>query len=512
MTPSPASPFLHARALTKRFSGVTALDSVSLSVEKGEVHAVIGENGAGKSTLMKILAGVQSQDEGEIFIDGKPITLGRVEKALSQGIALIHQELNLADNLDVGSNIFLGREPTRNGLIDSKKINTDASQFLKMVGLELNPRTLVETLPIGVQQMIEIAKALSVNARLLIMDEPTSSLSQLETEELFRVIAKLKSQGVTILYISHRLFEIETIADRVTILRDGKNAGHLEKANITHDAMVEAMVGRDISQFYAREICKPGDPLLEVKELRTQSWPQHAISLQVRAGEMVGIAGLVGAGRTELMRAIFGIDAAIGGEVVIAGKAFTHHDCRTAINAGMAMVPEDRKSEGLILETGTRNNIGLPGLDQHRLGGIFANSRQECVDAEKMSREMRIKSPNDLQPVQYLSGGNQQKVVIGKWLSMKPTVLLLDEPTRGVDIGAKQEIYRLMEELAANGVAILFVSSEMEEVISMSDRVLVMHEGKIGGELLRANASEESIMHLATGGQVEDSFSGEKNE
>ncbi|MBL6723684.1 MAG: sugar ABC transporter ATP-binding protein [Rubripirellula sp.] len=504
MTESPSTPFLQARGLTKGFSGVTALSGVSLSVEQGEVHAVIGENGAGKSTLMKILAGVQPQDKGQILIDGVPIVLNGVDQALAQGIALIHQELNLADNLDVGSNIFLGREPTRLGLIDSKKIESQASHFLSMVGLDIDPRTLVETLPIGVQQMVEIAKALSVNARLLIMDEPTSSLSHRETEELFRVIEKLKSQGVTILYISHRLFEIETIADRVTVLRDGENAGILEKDEISHDTMVEAMVGRNISQFYSRKRCEPGETLLEVKELRTLAWPQHAISLEVKAGEMVGIAGLVGAGRTELLRAVFGIDKSESGSVMIADKRFSGHKCRDAISAGMALVPENRKTEGLILEMGTRQNIGLPALDRYRTAGIFANASREREASDQMIREMHIKTPSDWQHVRYLSGGNQQKVVIGKWLSMKPKILLLDEPTRGVDIGAKQEIYRLMEELASEGVAILFVSSEMEEVISMSDRVIVMHEGRISGELAREHASEEAIMHLATGGQVQD--------
>lgn len=502
MTDHSAVPFLQVRGLTKRFSGVTALDNVSLSVERGEVHAVIGENGAGKSTLMKILAGVQQQDDGEILLDGAPVKLNGVNQALNQGIALIHQELNLADNLDVGANIFLGREPKTCGFLNSKRIHREASQFLSMVGLEISPRTLVGSLTIGVQQMVEIAKALSVNARILIMDEPTSSLSQTETEELFRVIDNLKAQGVTIIYISHRLFEIETIADRVTILRDGENAGSLSKNEISHDAMVEAMVGRDISKFYARKSYAKNTAQLEVKSLRTQSWPQHTIDLQVRAGEMVGIAGLVGAGRTELLRAIFGIDKTLSGSITVSGEKLTNLNCRNAINAGIAMVPEDRKNEGLILETGTRNNIGLPGLDRHRKAWLFANSGHEKADSERFTREMRIKTSSDSQQVRYLSGGNQQKVVIGKWLSMNPTVLLLDEPTRGVDIGAKQEIYRLMEELAAKGVAILFVSSEMEEVISMSDRVLVMHEGQIAGELSRNDASEEAIMHLATGGRA----------
>ncbi len=502
MTDHSAVPFVQVRGLTKRFSGVSALKNVSLSIERGEVHAVIGENGAGKSTLMKILAGVQRQDEGEILLDGVPIRLNGVEQALEQGIALIHQELNLADNLDVGSNIFLGREPKKFGFVKSDRIYREATQFLNMVGLEISPRTLVSSLTIGVQQMVEIAKALSVNARILIMDEPTSSLSQSETEELFRVIANLKSQGVTIIYISHRLFEIETIADRVTILRDGENAGILSKDEISHDSMVEAMVGRDISKFYARKSYTQNKTQLHVKSVRTQSWPQHTIDLKVKAGEMVGIAGLVGAGRTELLRAIFGVDKALSGSIFVSGKELTSLNCRTAINAGIAMVPEDRKNEGLILETGMRNNIGLPGLDQHRKAWLFANTRREKADSERSTQQMRIKTSSDSQQVRYLSGGNQQKVVIGKWLSMNPTVLLLDEPTRGVDIGAKQEIYRLMEELAAKGVAILFVSSEMEEVISMSDRVLVMHEGRISGELSRNDASEEAIMHLATGGRA----------
>ena len=322
---------------------------------------------------------------------------------------------------------------------------------------------------------------------------------------------KLKSQEVTIIYISHRLFEIKEIADRVTILRDGENAGQLEKDAITHDAMVEAMVGRDISQFYSRETRELGETVLTVQALRTQTWPQHEVNLKVRAGEMVGIAGLVGAGRTELLRAIFGVDPSSSGMITLSGQSLTKYNCRTTINLGMAMVPEDRKSEGLILETGSRNNIGLPGLDRHRMNGVFANAAKEKSDAERMTGEMRIKTAHDSQPVQFLSGGNQQKVVIGKWLSMNPTILLLDEPTRGVDIGAKQEIYRLMEELTAKGVGILFVSSEMEEVLSMSDRVLVMHEGQIAGELTRDTASEESIMHLATGGQPSDLMTEENN-
>lgn len=490
---------LEITGVTKRFSGVTALNRVNLSVQAGQVHAVIGENGAGKSTLMKILAGVQPPDSGTIRFDGRQITIPTVQKALDLGIALIHQELNLADNLDVASNIFLGREPTKMGLIDSKKIHRDSKQYLAMVGLNIEPTVKVSTLTIGLQQLVEIAKALSVNARVLIMDEPTSSLSQRETDALFKVIGDLKGQGVTIIYISHRLNEIKQLADRVTVLRDGENAGGLNRDEITHDAMVNLMVGRDISQFYARKQKPVLDPVLEVNSLRTSRWPLHPISFNIHGGEIVGIGGLVGAGRTELLQTIFGLEPSVSGTIMVDGKALSLRSNRDAINAGIALVPEDRKAAGLVLKMGVRNNIGLPGLWQHRIAQTFMNRRQEKTDSDQMVEELKIKTPNDSQQVQYLSGGNQQKVVIGKWLSMKPRVLLLDEPTRGVDIGAKQEIYRLMEEQAEQGVAVLFVSSEMEEVISMSDRVLVMHEGRLAGELSRTELSEESIMQLATG-------------
>ena len=494
-----AQPLLEVESVTKRFSGVTALNNVSLSIGHGEVHAVIGENGAGKSTMMKILAGVQPPDSGQLRIDGRPVKIDSVQQALGCGIALIHQELNLADNLNVGANIFLGREPTKFGMIDFAKIRSDAKQFMNMVGLDMDPDTIASHLTIGRQQMVEIAKALSVNARVLIMDEPTSSLSQHETESLFQVIRDLRDRGVTVIYISHRLGEIEELADNVTVLRDGENAGHLTRDEISHDAMVQLMVGRDISKFYARTGHEIGGKTLEVSKLRTMTWPAHELNFHVNAGEMVGVAGLVGAGRTEMLQAVFGVEPMKAGSVSVGGTTIQLRSCRDAIDAGIAMVPEDRKQQGLILEMGTRNNIGLPGLGRHKLAGMMLNRRQERSDSDRMIAEMKIKTPNDTQQVQYLSGGNQQKVVIGKWLSMSPEVLLLDEPTRGVDIGAKQEIYRLMEELAQQGVAVLFVSSEMEEILSMSDRVIVMHEGKITGELPRSELSEEAIMHLATG-------------
>lgn len=499
---SSAAPILEVRDVIKRFAGVTALSGVTLGFLPGEVHAVIGENGAGKSTLMKILAGVQSPDAGQVFFNGRPIAIDSVQAALRLGIALIHQELNLCDNLSVGANLFLGREPRRLGFIDFARIETESKGFLSMVGLEIDPATLVGDLTIGVQQLVEIAKAISVDAKVLIMDEPTSSLSQHETETLFGVIENLKSRGVTVIYISHRLREVMHLADRVSILRDGENAGQLSQSEITHDAMVTAMVGRDLSQFYARAEHAIGDPVLTVDAMRTTAWPDHTVSLCVRAGEMVGVAGLVGAGRTELLEAIFGVAPAIEGSVRIDNQAIQAGSCRAAIDAGMALVPEDRKTQGLILPLGVRENVALPSLNRNKIVGGFLNSAAMADDSRRMIAEMKIKTADDSTAVELLSGGNQQKVVIGKWLAMHPRVLLLDEPTRGVDIGAKQEIYRLMEELAERGVAILFVSSEMEEVLSMSDRILVMHEGRVTGELVGDECSEEAVMRLATGDAI----------
>jgi ribose transport system ATP-binding protein len=498
-----ATPILEVRHIVKRFAGVTALSGVSLDFLPGEVHAVIGENGAGKSTLMKILAGVQTPDEGQVWLDSRPVEIDSVHTALGLGIALIHQELNLCDNLDVGANLFLGREPRRFGMIDFAKIRAQSKAYLSMVGLDLDPGTLVGDLTIGVQQLVEIAKALSVDARVLIMDEPTSSLSQHETETLFGVIENLKSRGVTVIYISHRLREIIHLADRVSILRDGENAGRLGKSQITHDAMVTAMVGRDISQFYARTEHAIGAAVLQVDGLRTTAWPDHTVSLSVRAGEMVGVAGLVGAGRTELLEAVFGVTPAIEGTVRIDDVVMPPGSCRATIDAGMALVPEDRKTQGLILPIGVRENVGLPSLNRNKIAGGFLNSAAQAVDSRRMIAEMKIKTASDTTAVELLSGGNQQKVVIGKWLAMQPKVLLMDEPTRGVDIGAKQEIYRLMEQLARRGVAILFVSSEMEEVLSMSDRIIVMHEGRVTGELVGDQCDEESVMRLATGQPAE---------
>ena len=492
---------LEVRKVSKRFPGVRALHEVSLSMNEGEVVAVIGENGAGKSTLMKILAGVQTQDTGEILIDGKTVNLDSVEAALEHGVSLIHQELNLADNLDVGANIFLGREPLKGLFINRGKIHADARQYLEMVGLDVDPAMIVGDLTIGHQQMVEIAKALSVNSRILIMDEPTSSLSTKETESLFKVVKDVRSKGISVIYISHRLGEVKELADRVVVLRDGENAGELARKEINHDAMVKMMVGRDISQFYSRTQHEPGDVMLEVTDVRTPVHPAHKLSFKVRAGEIVGMAGLVGAGRTEMLQTVYGVTPALEGTIKVAGKDAQPQQPIDAIELGMVLAPEDRKQQGLVLEMSVRDNMSLASLRRDQNKGFLNRQKEREISAEMIAK-MRVKTPTEHQIVQFLSGGNQQKVVLGKWLAMEPKVLLLDEPTRGIDVGAKQEIYKLMEELAGRGVAILFVSSEMEEVIGMSDRTLVMHEGRITGELNREDLSEESIMQLATGGTL----------
>jgi ribose transport system ATP-binding protein len=492
-------PLLEVRQVSKSFPGVRALREVSLTLHQGEVLAVIGENGAGKSTLMKILAGVQAPDSGELRIDGQAVKLDSTRAATQAGIALIHQELNLADNLQVGANIFLGREPNRFGLIDKPRIRDQATLILEKVGLDIPPHTPLKNLPIGKQQMVEIAKALSFDARILIMDEPTSSLSAHETQQLFKLIHELRIRGMSVIYISHRLGEVKELADRVTVLRDGVNAGELNQNEINHENMVRMMVGRDVSQFYGRSAHPLGHEVLRVEGLVTSTWPKQSVSFSIARGEVVGVAGLVGAGRTEILRALFGVDRCLAGKVFVDGKPKTIRSPRDAINSGLALVPENRKQQGLVVDMPVRANLSLASLKIHQRAKAFINFGYERAESKSMIDKLRIKTPHDHQVAKFLSGGNQQKIVIGKWLARKPKLLLLDEPTRGIDVGAKQEIYRLMETLAAEGTAILFVSSELEEIIGMADRVLVVHEGRIAGTLAREQLTEQSIMKLATG-------------
>lgn len=493
-------PLLEVRLVTKYFPGVVALKEVNLTLQKGEVLALIGENGAGKSTLMKILAGIQQADFGELRWEGKVVEINSVHDAMNLGIALIHQELNLADNLEIGANIFLGREPhNKLGIIKRRTIRDESKKVLKRVGLDFSPDVNLKRLTIGQQQLVEIAKALSMNARVLIMDEPTSSLSTRETERLFEVVKDLKSQGVSVIYISHRLGEVKELADRVLVFRDGKNSGELKREQISHEKMVQLMVGRDVSQLYERTPHPLGEVALKVTDVVTSTYPKAKNNFTIRRGEIVGMSGLVGAGRTELLRVLFGADRRLGGAIEVDGVVCAIHHPKDAIRAGMVLVPEDRKGEGLIIDWPLDMNGSLPGADQYLRGKMFLNSRKERETAEKMISDLDIITPTRKQILQFLSGGNQQKVVLGKWLALKPVVLLLDEPTRGIDVGAKEEIYHLMDKLAAQGLAVLFVSSELEEIMGISDRVLVMHEGHIAGELSRRDFSEEAIMQLATG-------------
>ncbi len=499
-------PILEMRKIGKRFPGVIALDGVDFSISPGEVVALAGENGAGKSTLMKILGGVYQPDDGQIFINGQEKKINSVTDASANGIGFVHQELNVLDNLTVAENVFLGREPRRLGfLVDRQKINREAEIYLKRLGLNISPKTRLSELSIAQQQMVELAKALSLNARILIMDEPTSSLTLTETDRLLEVIKDLRNQNVSLIYISHRLGEIKQIADRVIVLRDGKNAGSLERTEINHDAIVKMMVGRDIERFDRPPTDRANHDFIGVRDLRTRRYPLCAISFDVRKGEILGFAGLVGAGRSEAAQAIFGVDAPVSGKVVIEDKQIKISSAQDAIKNGIYLIPEDRRNSGLILDLPIRENITLPALVRYTSAGLVSQDA-ESKTAKTMCEKLNVKTPSIETKAANLSGGNQQKVVLAKWLSLEPKLLIFDEPTRGIDVGAKAEIYQLMRSLADSGVAIVMISSDMEEVLGESDRVAVMHEGKITGILERAEASEEAIMQLAVGrtnGQLE---------
>jgi ribose transport system ATP-binding protein len=501
--PHPRLAIANAR---KQFPGVLALDGVSLELAPGEVLAVVGENGAGKSTLMKIAAGVYRRDAGTMMLDGEPVEFTTPGDAIAAGVSLIHQELNLAENLSVADNLFLGRERTYGGplrILDKSTAKARAAQLLTRVGLPASRATArVETLPPGEKQLVEIARALGLQVRILIMDEPTSSLTQRETETLYGVIDGLKAEGVSVLYISHRLAEVKRVADRVVVLRDGRNAGELAKHEINHENMVRLMVGRDLKQFYPKDHRKGGgEPIFRVHDLRYRNGPATPATFEVRAGEILGMAGLVGAGRTELAEAVFGVRPLTSGTLTLNGQTLRIRRPQDAIDAGVFLVPEDRRLHGLVVPESVGFNLSLPNLD--RLGGLFGTRRTaEAALHATWIDKLRVKTPSARQTVGLLSGGNQQKVVYGKWLARGPKLLILDEPTRGVDVGAKAEIYALVDELAGNGVAVWMITSDMEELLGMSDRVLVMHEGRIAGELAKPQLTEEAVMRLATGGST----------
>ena len=495
------APVLQMRGVEKHFGGVRALKGVDFEISAGEVVALAGENGAGKSTLMKILGGVHQPDAGEILIDGQSVAIHSVADATRYGISFIHQELNVLDNLDVAANVFLGREPLRGGLlrlVDSKRMHEEAAVYLQRLGLDIPTNTLLSRLSIARQQMVEIAKALSLKARILIMDEPTSSLTLTETARLLEVVHDLRAQGVAIIYISHRLNEMEQIADRVVVLRDGANVGALAREEITHDQMVKMMVGRDIDKFYQQPRAQRVPDYFEIEELHTNRYPNQKVSFGVGKGEIVGLAGLVGAGRTEVAQALFGIDGVIEATIRLDRQVLQISSPQDAIKHGIYLIPEDRRNAGLITEIPIRENVTLPSLERYAPAGLIAFDRERKA-ATEICRKMNVKAPSVEERVINLSGGNQQKVVLAKWLSLEPKVLIFDEPTRGVDVGAKAEIYALMRELAESGVAILMISSDMEEVLHISDRVAVMHEGVLTGILERADCAEENIMRLAVG-------------
>lgn len=506
MSNAAAQPALWAKCVSKRYAGVQALDRVSVEFYPGEVVAIIGENGAGKSTLMKILSGVVQPDEGQLFLDGREVSFPSPREAMASGVSLIHQELNLAENLSIADNLYLGREIRWGGplsLIDHGATRKGAAQLLEKVGLNLDPGTTVSQLSPGQKQLVEIARSLSMTARFLIMDEPTSSLTQKETDQLEKVVRDLKSQGVCVIYITHRLAEVGRIADRVIGLRDGKNAGSLERSQISHESLIKLMVGREIKPP-ARAGENNGNrvAVLQVKGVRNSQSPGQGISFQINPGEIVGMAGLMGAGRTELAECLFGLRKRFAGTVELGGREVPPNDVRRAIRMGMALVPEDRRGHGLLLETGVGYNLSLPNLDWLNWLGVVRSGRERHMVSEQIAG-MGVKTPNAAKPVGMLSGGNQQKVVLGKWLARNPKLLILDEPTRGVDVGAREEIYRIMRTLASKGMGILMISSDMEEVLSVSDRILVMHEGALAGELGRDNFTEEAVMGLATGASAE---------
>jgi ribose transport system ATP-binding protein len=492
---------LQMQGIEKSFPGVKALDKVDLDVYPCEVVALIGENGAGKSTLMNILGGVLQPDAGAIKINGKTTVIHNVSEAIKLGIGFIHQDLNVLDNLTIAGNVFLGREPMRLGplkIIDGDRIRKQTQPYLKRLGLDLSPDTPLSELSIAHQQMVEIAKALSLNACILIMDEPTSSLTLTESRCLFDVIRQLRNNGVSIIYISHRLSEVKECADRVVGLRDGVNTGSLSRDQITHDNMVKLMIGRQLEDFYISPAAHAESGCFCVSNLTTSAYPDCQISFEAARGEILGFAGLVGAGRSEMARAIFGIDRPLTGLIYLAGKELQIRSPKDAVKNGIYLMPEDRRKSGLVVEMTVRENITLPNLANLAIAGLIKHNQEKDI-AWAQCKKLNIKTPSSETIAENLSGGNQQKVVLAKWLALDPKVIIFDEPTRGIDVGAKSEIYHLMRNLADSGVVVIIISSDMEEILVVSDRIAVMHEGKITGQLERNKFNEETIMRLAVG-------------
>jgi inositol transport system ATP-binding protein len=483
--------------IKKEFPGVLALKDVSLQVMEGEVHALLGENGAGKSTLIKILAGIYSSDNGDIVINGNPTKINSVQDAQKNGISVIHQELVLVPHMTVAENIYLGREPLARGrIVDTDKMNESAGKLLDSFDLSIKPQDKISSLTIAQQQMVEIIKALSFNARIMVMDEPTSSISDKDVNFLFDTIRKLKKTGVGVIYISHRMSELKQISDRITVIRDGEYIGTRVTAQASNDELIAMMVGRKLTNYYTRTYGNPQEKVLEVKGLSDGKLLKK-VSFDLYKGEILGFAGLVGAGRSEVMKCLFGLDPYTEGEFLIDGVKVDIRNPNDAICQGIALVPESRKREALFPEQSVMFNTTIKTLEKFITGIFVHKDREEAITREYVDK-MSIKTPTYEQIVQNLSGGNQQKVVIGRWLATNPKILILDEPTRGVDVGAKAEIYAIMNTLVSQGVAIIMISSELPEVINMSDRVMVMCNGSIMKCLQRNELSQEKIMQLAT--------------
>lgn len=488
---------VEAKHVCKSFRGIKALDDVYFNLKSGEVMALLGENGAGKSTLVKILSGVYTRDAGEIYYYGKQV--GHIDPQVAQelGVAIIHQELNLCPHLTVAENIFLGRELTSSGLLSDKEMNRQTAELLEKMDLDLRPDTIVGDLSVSKQQMVEIAKAISTNARILIMDEPTSALTSKEIDFLFATINKLRNEGCGIIYISHRLEELKYIADRVTIMRDGKYILTSEFSDISMDEIIANMVGREIKEKFPRIELNRGKKIFEVKNLNAGRMVRD-INLELYEGEIVGIAGLVGSGRTETTRAIFGADPKESGEIILDGKKVTINNPRDAINAGIVLVPEDRKKDGLCTRLSISENISLPNLDFlcDKLGILSSKKEERLVN--KAVEELQIKLADVQADAASLSGGNQQKIVVAKWLARNSRVVMFDEPTRGIDVAVKVEIYNIMNDLKRQGIGVLFVSSELPEILGISDRIIVMCDGRITAELDRNEATQDIILKYAT--------------
>jgi ribose transport system ATP-binding protein len=487
---------LQLEHITKKYPGVVALNDVSLDVTKGEAHALVGENGAGKSTLIKTCTGAVVPDSGKIIVEGREFSSLTPTSAEENGIGVIYQEFNLVGELSVAENIFLGRAIRKGMIIDKKAMVRESDAIFKQFGIDIDPNALVSSLTVGYQQLVEIAKAISQKAKILIMDEPSAPLTKAEAVKLYEMVEKLKASGVTIIYISHRMEEIFRLTERITVMRDGQKIATLNTRDTNLDALVKLMVGRELKETYPkRKDCISDEVLLDVKNLTGNG--VHDVSFQIRKGEVLGFAGLIGAGRTELAELLFGVKRTTGGSVVLNGKESKPKSPREAIDRGIALVPEDRKKQGALLDIDIRGNISMAILE--RISKFFTvNQKEEKRIGTYYKDAMRIKTPSIEQKVKNLSGGNQQKVIIARWLAAEPILVIFDEPTRGIDVGAKGEIYALVNELVESGKAVLMISSEMEEVMGMSDRIIVLREGRISGMLNRGEFNQETIMAFAS--------------